>query len=128
MRCKDILLVATLALGCAGAPTYPSSLDGAWREDLTLPGNSLQFTLTTNRNAVSGSGTWTGEACCSGAVTITGDAATAEVNLTFVFVAMGGAVPPRTSRFAGRATDINTLSGLLVTGGYSSPTTFRRVR
>lgn len=128
MHYKNGLLAVVLALACS-SPTYPFALDGNWEEEFTIPGNSLEFTLTANGGAISGSGRWTGEACCSGTVTVTGDAPGSDVNLSFMFVATAGApVPPRTSTFVGRATDSNTLSGRVVTNGYSSSTTFRRVK
>lgn len=123
-----ILLGALLTLGCSEL-TSPTQLDGTWREDMTIPGNFVQFTLTTSGDAVSGTGQWVGEACCGGPVTVTGDATGGDVRLSLSFVANGNVVPPFTATFAGRLIDSNTLSGVTSGGsGNPTPTTYRRVR
>jgi hypothetical protein len=127
IRHQYLLLGALFALGCS-ALTSPGSLDGAWKQDITIPGNSLLFTLTTNGDAVAGSGTWSGEACCDGAVSVTGDATGPDVSLTFAFVSNRDVVPPRTSQFTGRMTDANTLSGTFVSSGFSADVVFHRTQ
>jgi hypothetical protein len=123
-----ILLGALLALGCSDS-TSPGLLDGTWRQDITIAGNSVEFTLTTSGDAVSGTGQWTGEACCGGPVNVTGDVTGGDVNLSLSFVANGNVVPPFTARFAGRLIDSNTLSGVVVgANGDSASASYRRVR
>ena len=122
-----LLLGALLAVGCSD-PTSPARLNGVWTHDYGFAGSSLSFTLTTHGTLVSGSGTWTGEACCSGTVVITGEDTGGEVNLDFLFTANGGVPPASTSHFTGRLVDPNTLSGINASGGTSSPYEYRRVR
>ena len=51
IRHRLITLGALLALGCS-EPTAPAPLDGTWRQDLTVAGSSLEFTLSTRGDAV----------------------------------------------------------------------------
>ena len=122
-----LLLGALLALGCSDA-TSPARLAGTWRQDLVIPGSGVAFTLTTNGDAVSGAGEWTGEACCSGPVTVTGTTSDGDVTLSLSFVANGNVVPPRTETFEGRLVGANVLAGTISDGAGSSGTvTYRRV-
>src|SRR5689334_15179711 len=50
-----MLSCALLALGCSDL-TAPSRLDGAWREQVT--GGGLDFTLATNADSITGTGSW----------------------------------------------------------------------
>lgn len=122
-----LLLGALLTLGCSDS-TAPARLDGSWAQQFTIPGNSIAFTLTTQGNVVSGAGTWTGEACCAGPVTIVGDDTGGDVNLDFTFTANGLGMRTFTTHFTGHLTDPNTLSGVTTNGGTSSPDEYRRVR
>ena len=124
-----ILLGALLTLGCSDL-TSPERLNGTWRQDITIPGSGVEFTLTTNGDAVSGVGTWTGEACCSGHVTVDGSENGGDVRLSLTFVAEQGAiVPPRTEMFEGRLVDGNTLSGTIGSGGNAPVSvSYRRIR
>jgi len=123
-----ILLGALFTLGCTDT-TSPKRLDGTWRQDFTIPGSIVQFTLTTSGDALSGTGQWTGEACCSGPVTVTGNVTGGDVNLSLSFVADDGVVPPRTETFAGQLIDSNTLSGYVSgSSGDPAPARYRRVR
>ena len=126
LRCV-LLLGALFALGCSDT-TSPTRLNGTWRQDITIPGSGVEFTLATTGGAVSGSGQWTGEACCSGPVTVTGTATGGDVKLSLTFVATGGAiVPPRTETFEGRLIGADVLTGT-VSGSDAVPVTYRRVR
>lgn len=104
------LLGALLAIGCSDS-TGPARLDGSWTHDYGVSGNALSFTLTTQGDVVSGSGTWAGEACCGGPVTITGTDRNGAVDLDFAFTATGGTVPNYSHHFSGRLVDSNTLAG-----------------
>jgi hypothetical protein len=125
-----ISLGVLLTLGCSDL-TSPRLLDGTWTQDEEIPGNSVQFTLTTSGDAVSGSGQWTGEACCGGPVAVSGDATGGDVRLSLSFVANGSVVPSFNATFAGRLINPNTLSGVIVRGsgsgsGSPAPVTYRR--
>ena len=127
MKARHILLGAAILLGCSDVTSSPF-LAGTWDQEFTIPGNSLEFTLAVHGDAVSGTGHWTGEACCSGPVTVSGDAIGGEVHLSLTFTTDAGAMlPPRTSAFVGRLIDRQVLSGNFVNAdGSLYPTTFRR--
>ena len=130
MRARScrLLLGALLTLGCSDL-TSPERLSGTWRQDITIPGSGVEFTLATNGNAVSGTGQWTGEACCSGTVTVDGNETGGDVKLSLTFVADAGAiVPARTETFEGRLVDANTLSGTIGGGAAPATVSYRRVR
>ena len=113
-----LLLGVLLATACSGL-TGPGYLAGTWTQGGTFPGNSLQFTLNTDGDAVSGSGTWSGEACCDGTVTITGTVSGNDVTLSLLFVTRGGGLPPRTSQFTGKVMVGGTMVGVFGSGSDS---------
>ena len=122
----SVLAGMVFVAGCS-SPTSPSFLNGAWQQDNTFPGSSLQFTLNTNGSTVSGSGSWSGEACCNGVVTITGTQTGVGVNLTFDFVTTAGAMlPPRTSQFTGSVVGATILRGTFASGSSSTDVSFHR--
>ena len=120
------LLGAVLAVGCS-EPTAPGPLDGAWLRDETIPGNSLWITLSSNGAAVSGTGVWDGEACCSGTVTVTGTTTGQGVTLTFTFFDDAARVPASSSQFTGKMTDPSTLSGTMISNGIVASVGFHRL-
>ena len=122
-----MLSCALLALGCSDL-TSPSRLDGAWREEDTFPGNGLDFTLATNADSITGTGSWSGEACCGGPVTVAGTTTQGDVTLTLSFVAIGNVVPPWSATFTGRLSDANTLAGTMRRDAASAPVVFTRIR
>ena len=122
-----ILSCALLALGCSDL-TAPSRLDGTWREESTIAGSGVEFTLATNGDAITGQGSWSGEACCSGTVTVAGTTTQGDVTLALSFVASDGRVPPFSETFTGRLSDANTLSGTIVTSTTSGSVVFTRIR
>lgn len=121
-----VLLGALLALGCSDA-TGPARLNGSWTHEYGFPGSALTFTLATVGDAVSGTGSWTGEACCSGTVAITGTDIGGDVQLDFAFTSTAGAAINSSYHFAGRLIDRNTLFGAITSGGTTSPYEYRRV-
>lgn len=73
-------IVATcslLSLGCGRDATSPAvellrDVPGTWVAPLAVPGSGEGWTLSLSGTDVVGDGTWEGEACCSGTVSITG--------------------------------------------------------
>lgn len=122
-----LLLGALLTLGCSDS-TGPARLNGSWTHDYGFPGSSLSFTLATVGDAVSGTGTWMGEACCDGTVTITGTDTGGDVELDFVFTATSGLILTYSYHFSGRLIDRNTLVGTITSGGTTSAYEYRRIR
>jgi hypothetical protein len=124
-----VLLGSVAAIGCAtSAVTSPTTVDGMWTGDFTVPGNSVLFTLATQGSAITGDGHWTGEACCAGPVTVTGTVAGNVITLDLGFTSTsGGAVPPYTEHFEGHLVGANQLSGILTFGGQSAPYGYHRI-
>ena len=85
------LSVIGLAFGCADGSTTPSAatLDGTWAREFGFPGSSELWTVVVQGTRITGTGTWTGEACCSGTLTLTGAIInhTIHVDLTLVTTA-----------------------------------------
>lgn len=50
----------------------PESLNGLWIRTSEVPGSSEQWQLAVDGPRITGSGTWTGEACCDGTLAVTG--------------------------------------------------------
>ena len=66
-------LTAALLNGCSDAISpSPRILDGTWAEEGEVPGSSNRWTLAVSGTDVTGTGTWSGEACCGGTLAITG--------------------------------------------------------
>jgi hypothetical protein len=126
-RLPLLLLGALLAIGCSDV-TGPARLNGSWTHDYGFPGSSLSFTLATVGDAVSGAGTWTGEACCSGTVAITGTDTDGDVELDFVFTATGGMVPAFSYHFSGRLLGPNDLVGDIRSSDTILEYAYKRVR
>jgi hypothetical protein len=114
-------------------------VSGTWTHDYLIGGMGFQMILSTNvtlsGSGVSGTGTWSGEACCSGTVTVTGTVIDGLVRLDITQRATAGIlVPAIMSHFEGRA-NLNTLTGIL-TGdplnpqltGNGEPYSYRRVQ
>ena len=78
---STLLLVA--AMGCSNT-LAPSSIDGRWATPFTVPGSSFEMDLVANGSVISGTGAWSGEACCSGTVAVTGTIENATVHLDIV--------------------------------------------
>ncbi len=53
-------------------PLTPTTLNGTWLRSGEVPGSSEQWTLRVTDTLVVASGSWTGEACCSGVIVGTG--------------------------------------------------------
>src|SRR5579862_8569693 len=100
---KTIFLVSLLGLGCADSSAPSGQLNGTWTHDYSIPGMGFQMTLATQGNAVSGTGTWAGEACCAGTVSVTGTLTDGALKLDLTQTTTSGAViaPPFTSHFEG---------------------------
>jgi len=66
-------LIAVILAACSDALSpSPQLLDGTWRQEGEVPGSSNVWTLTVSEAGITGTGTWSGEACCGGTLAITG--------------------------------------------------------
>lgn len=68
------LSIAWLAIACGGSPIAPSAatLDGTWSALDEIPGSGEQWILDVQGSSIGGTGTWSGEACCVGTLSVTG--------------------------------------------------------
>ena len=122
---RSIFLVSLLGLGCANS-TAPE-LSGTWTHDFAIPGMGFQMTLSTQGTAVTGTGTWVGEACCSGTVSVSGTVTDGGLKLDVTQTTTAGAqTPPFTSHFDGIVLP-GVLSGTLTQNGQSGPYSYRRL-
>ncbi|HET9708897.1 MAG TPA: hypothetical protein VFP39_11405 [Gemmatimonadales bacterium] len=82
MRCRLVFLVLSLlTASCANSLGPPATVTGVWAAAFHIPGSSLVLNLTQPDGAVSGSGTYTGEAGPSGTLQVTGSYAAPHVTL-----------------------------------------------
>ena len=91
MRSALLVLLLVVAPGCSNS-VAPDSIDGKWVTPFTVPGNGFEMDLVANGSTVSGTGTWSGEACCSGTVAVAGTIDNGQVHLdiTETIVSPGG--------------------------------------
>ena len=98
-------LALVAAIGCKTSTEVTAArIAGHWsRLDGLNPFRfSEDWTLSTSGTAISGTGTWLGEGCCSGTVSIAGsfDGNLVHVSVNLVTTA-GATLPPRHYRFDG---------------------------
>lgn len=89
-RLLAITLAALAFAGCDDALTgtvtpTPSSLNGLWTRAGEVPGSSEQWNLSMTDTVISGTGTWTGEACCNGKLTAVGYVSRDSIHLDVKF-------------------------------------------
>jgi hypothetical protein len=113
MRSVLLVLLLVVAAGCSNS-VAPSSIDGRWVAPFTVPGNGFEMDLVGNGSTVSGTGTWSGEACCAGTVsvagTINGSSVHLDITETIVPPGSGGTI---ISHFDGKLILNRILRGTL---------------
>jgi hypothetical protein len=109
------LVPAVAACGSDTAPVSATTLAGTWIAPNEVPGSSYRWTLTVNGDAVAGTGTWSGEACCGGLIAISGGVVNGDVLLDVTVSTTTGAVlgPPVHYRFDGPFPTANVLQGTI---------------
>ena len=116
----SVLLLALVASGCSGV-VDPQGIAGRWSQPFDFPGSSFEMDLTTNGSRISGTGSWTGEACCAGTVSVTGTINGVAVHLditeTSTFHGGGGL-----SHFDGTLVSPWLLHGTITREGSPTPT------
>lgn len=126
-RPRAALGALILALACSNGTGVESGVDGTWTHQ-GVPGSGESITLTSRGSELSGSGSWSGEACCSGTLTATGTRRDARVTLDITYsVALDGRVPERHALFEGRV-EGDRLAGTMSAGGMSAPFVYVRWR
>jgi hypothetical protein len=71
MRSMLSVFCLVVVVGCSNT-LGPGSINGRWAQDGEVAGNSFEMDLVANGSTVSGTGTWSGEACCSGTLVVAG--------------------------------------------------------
>ena len=127
------IIGALLSIGCADSTAPTRLVTGTWTHDYQFPGMGFQMTLSAQGNIVSGTGTWSGEACCDGTVSVTGSFTDGLLKLDITQTPRGSGIPPFQSHFEGHAERGATLwgatlSGTLTSSGGSTPWSYQRVR
>jgi hypothetical protein len=132
---RSVWLLALLMMGCSGAEPFlgPASIDGRWGlPGVSVPGNSFEMDLTSTSSAVSGSGSYAGEAGPFGTLAVAGtvDGLVVHLDLTF------NEQLPRPGHttmehFDGQFTSANVLEGSITSdtpGQTPGPASYRRVQ
>ncbi len=123
-----ITATAITACGSDTLAPSPSSVNGSWFAPGEVAGSSDVWTLAVNGHSITGTGTWSGEACCSGTTAISGTVTNDSVHLDLTYTIVQGAVrPPFHERFDGSLIAPDTLQGTLVPDG-ADPLVVQRVR
>jgi hypothetical protein len=112
----SVLLLALVSSGCSDT-VAPISLNGKWGQDVG-PESIWEVNLSTNGSSIVGTGTWYGEACCGGDITVSGSVRNGAVHLDLSSTnsRMPGAT--LTSHFDGRLITSKLLEG---TATYDPP-------
>ena len=78
-----------------------------------VPGSGELWTLTVQGSAITGTGSWSGEACCAGTLSLTGTISGDSIHLDLTFVVTSSANPraPFHERFDGALTSPTVLRG-----------------
>ena len=135
MRLYETLFVCALGLtaACSSEPVavLPPPVDhdaqGSWGQDthgVLLPGFSFLMSLAESGGAITGVGSFAGEAGPYGSLTVTGTVRQDSVRLQIVYVAEPTVFPllrPDTAQFAGLLTTKNQVGGQLTSNGTTQP-------
>jgi len=116
--CGALVFTAFAVGGCGSdlsTGVIVKDLNGSWTELDQVPGSSEHWTLSTKDTVVTGTGTWSGEACCAGTVTVAGYVRGDSVHLLVIHVTdpklSGGPRDPFASQFNGTLTSPTMLVG-----------------
>ena len=109
------LSIACLSMACGGdllAPTA-ATLQGRWSAVSEIPGSGESWDLSVQESAITGTGTWSGEACCAGTLSLTGTIVGDSIHLDLAVVTTISATPraPSHKHFDGALTSRTVLRG-----------------
>ena len=121
----SVLLLVLVGGGCSGVVDAPM-IAGRWDQESMGPGSSFQMILRANGSTISGTGDWSGEACCAGSVSVTGTIHGVAVHLDIAQT--GIPVGNGLSHFDGVLASPFLLNGTLVRDGSNTsfPITYQR--
>ena|SRR5215467_14661340 len=127
-RLTAICLLSVVALACSDSTGLSSStLDGTWVRLNEVPGSSERWDLTVNGSTITGTGTWSGEACCAGTLTVSGAIANGSIHVDVTLVTTGMTRPNVHEHFDGALASPDMLVGTgAFEGGPGAPEVLRR--
>jgi len=118
LRRGAVLFTVCAIVGCGSdlsTGVIINDLNGSWTELDQVPGSSEHWTLATHDSVVTGTGTWSGEACCGGTLTVAGYVKGDSVHLLVIHVTdpkfSVGPRDPYASQFNGRLVSPTMLVG-----------------
>ena len=110
----SVLLLALVGVGCSDT-LGPAAIDGRWAEDLSQVESLWEVDLTANGSSIVGTGSWYGEACCSGTLAVTGTMKGAAVHLD-ITKTFDGQTTTSQSQFDGVLVNLKLMQGTLTYG------------
>lgn len=116
MKLKRLSILCAACLACSGGdlltPT-PETLQGRWAAVSEIPGSGESWDLTVQKSDITGTGSWSGEACCSGTLSLTGTIVGDSIHLDLTVVTTNSATPraPFRKHFDGALTSRSVLQG-----------------
>jgi hypothetical protein len=117
-----ILSIASLAIACSGADLLAPTADrlqGTWAATDEVPGSGEAWNLTVQGSEITGTGSWSGEACCSGTITLVGTIVgdSIHIDLTFVKTNPPPTIPASNEHFDGVLESATVLRGTISRDG-----------
>jgi hypothetical protein len=91
-----LVCVASIT-GCNGSEFIspaPVMVSGTWTRLDEPPGSGEQWMLSLNGSTISGDGSWTGEACCAGTLSISGRTSSDSLHLDVAYLPTSPQVRP----------------------------------
>jgi len=84
MSIASVLVLGVATNGCSDS-IGPESIVGLWAQDNMVPGSGFEMSLALDGSAISGPGTWCGEALGCGSTSTTGVATGNKIHLITTF-------------------------------------------
>jgi len=84
-----------IVAACSGDLVAPSAktLQGNWAAMDEVPGSGQLWDLSVQGTSINGTGSWSGEACCAGTISLTGTIAGDSIHVDLTFVVTSSASP-----------------------------------
>ena len=143
MRSITAVLLACILAGTACSagdsmqstpPAVDHDAQGSWGQNnggAVIPGSSFVMALSESSGAITGSGSFAGEAAPYGSLSVSGAVANDSLHLRIIYVYEPHVFPqlqPDTATFVGRLTNRDQIDGMLTRGGVASPFGLVRLR
>ena len=110
-----ILCATCVVVACSGDLVAPTAktLQGSWATTDEVPGSGELWDLSVQGSSISGTGSWSGEACCAGTISLAGTITGDSIHLDLTFVVTSSASPraPFHQHFDGALISRTVLQG-----------------